>query len=123
MIVRIPTIKREMIDGEFKTIRGELPVDIDTSFEAHLKWEEHFQSTLKCSLTEYTERVKHQISNGDQSKVGLVGMLKMLYCYVNSDQLPTFRDFARLFDFEVADEILGVIKKVLDQLGKTASKN
>lgn len=123
MTVRIPTIKKEIVDEKVIVTRNEIDVQIDTSFLAHLKWEEHFQETLKYDLTTYTEMVKAWIKNPDTAKAHFLGMLKLLYCYINSDKLPTFRDFCKLFDYDIADEVLKKISIVLEETGKVASKN
>jgi len=123
MTVKIPTIKKEIVDEKVIVTRNEIDVQIDTSFLAHLKWEEHFQETLKYDLTTYTEMVKAWIKNPDTAKAHFLGMLKLLYCYINSDKLPTFRDFCKLFDYDIADEVLKKISVVLEETGKVVSKN
>lgn len=125
MIINIPAVRKEFSeDGKtIKVTRYELPVEIDMSFLANLKWEEHFQSTMGCDLITYTERVKKWSLDKNAAKAHFVGMLKLLYCYVNSDKLPTFMGFAKLFDYEVMNEILDKLTVVFKQLEKSASKN
>lgn len=124
MIIKIPTIEKHLDDnGNVVKKRSEMSVEIDTSFLAHLKWEEQFQASMGVDLSTYTERVKGWVGDEAQSKAHFVSLLKLLYCYVNSDKLPTFKDFVKLFDFEVADEILKKISVVLEEVGKTVSKN
>lgn len=125
MQIILPTIERiyDEETNQIKVKRGTLPVNIDTSFQAHLKWEEQFGEVLKCDLTTYTERVKTWMVDPTKAKAQFLGMLKLLYCYINSDKLPTFREFCQLFDYEIADEILNKIKIILEEIGKTASKN
>mgnify|MGYP001006316425 CR=1 FL=1 len=125
MIVKLPTISKTWNEetNQVEVTKSEIAVDIDTSFKAHLKWEEQFQSTVGYSLSTYTDMVSEWIKDPNNAKARLVGYIKLLYCYINSDKLPTFKDFAGLFDFEVADEISNKIKIVLEEVGKTASKN
>jgi hypothetical protein len=123
MIVKLPAIHRQLVDGKLIKEIKEIEVQIDTSFKAHLKWEEQFSKTLGCDLTTYTERVMHSLSEPNLNKANLLGMLKLLYCYINSDRLPTFKEFIELFDFEVAEEIIKKISSVLEEVGKSASKN
>ena len=81
MIINLPTIEKTF-DEETNTIhskRGELSVEIDTSFQAHLKWEEQFGQTLGCDLTTYTERVKSWVKAPATAKARFLGMLKLLY--------------------------------------------
>ncbi len=123
MIIQIPYIEKRDIHGKPARERKEMTVEIDTSFSAHLKWEEQFQETLKCDLATYTERVRGWLKSDEQSKANFIGMLKLLYCFIESDRLPTFKSFVKLFDYEVAGEILEKIGEVLSEVGKTASKN
>lgn len=123
MIVKIPTITKRVEDDKVVKERGEMPVEVDTSFLAHLKWEEKFQEQMGVDLSTYTERVRKWLKDEKKAKANMVGLLKLLYCYVNSDKLPTFTDFVKLFDYEVADEILNKIGVVLEEAGEVASKN
>ena len=119
MLIKIPTLKKEYIDGEVVRKREELEVEIDTSFLAHLKWEEQFQKTTGCSLTVYTAKMQEALKDEVKAKAHFVSLLKLLYCYVNSDKLPTFREFCSLFDYEIADEILNKIAVVFEEVNKS----
>ncbi|MDA3781214.1 MAG: hypothetical protein PF487_13460 [Bacteroidales bacterium] len=123
MKINIPTMTMEMVDDKVKKIRGEIEVDIDTSFAAHLKWDEHFKDEMKIDLTTFTERLKPILLNETKAKKEIMTLLKLLYCYIDSPKLPTFKSFVKIFEPEIADEILGKIGSVLEQVGRTASKN
>lgn len=125
MIIKLPVIQKTWNEktNAIERSESEIEVTIDTSFLAHLKWEEHFSKTLNCDLNTYTERVKKWIGDPNLAKVNFLGMLKLLYCYINSSKLPTFRDFVAMFDFEVADKIIEKIRVVLEEINNTASKN
>ena len=125
MIIGLPVVQKNWNEDtkQITIQKSEIKVDIDTSFRAHLKWEEQFGATVGCDLSTYTERVKMWIKDSQTAKAQLLGLLKLLFCYINSDKIPTFREFVALFDVEVADEILEKINTVLEQIGKTASKN
>ena len=128
MIIKLPVITKKEFNEETKEVdieKGALEVDIDTSFKAHLKWEEQgFGAALGgIELREYTDRVQKMLTSGNPGKAELLSLLKLLYCYVNSPKLPSFKEFLGLFDYEVADEILDKIGTVLEQVSKSASKN
>lgn len=128
MLIKLPIVTKKEFNEETKELvveRGSIEVEIDTSFKAHLKWEEQgFGNALGgIDLKTYTERVQAALTGSKPSKVELLSLLKLLYCYINSQKLPTFKDFLGLFDFEVADEILDKIRVVLEQVSKSASKN
>lgn len=128
MIVKLPIITKKEFNEETQELlveKGTLDVEVDTSFKAHLKWEEQGfgQALGGIDLRTYTERVQAILEAKEPSKVELLSLLKLLYCYINSNKLPTFRDFLGLFDLEIADEILNKIRVVLEQVSKSASKN
>ena len=125
MIVKLPIIEKSW-NEETQSIerkRSERSVQIDTSFKAHVKWEEQFGAVMGCDLATYTDRVESWTKDTAIAKAKLVGMLKLLYCYINADWLPTFNDFASLFDYEIADELISKITVVLSEVNKTIGKN
>ena len=125
MIITLPQIKRTFDETtkHMTVTKEELPVEIDLSFKAHLKWEEQFASTVGCDLTTYTERVKSWAVSEDVAKAHFLGVLKLLYCYVNSPKLPSFKEFCGLFDMDVASEILTKLKTIFEELQHNSSKN
>lgn len=102
---------------------GELPVEIDTSIMSHLKWEREFEPTVKCTLVEYYDRVNAWIKNKEVAKAKYLGLVKLLYCYVNSDKLPTFDHFLKLFEPETLEYNLELISEVVTAVGKIVPKN
>jgi len=126
MKLTLPIIKERVYNEDtkkIKTTRGTLDVQLITSYRAHLKWEEQFQSVLKTDLVTYTQRVYKWAKNEDTAKANLLGILKVLYCHVDSHELPDFAAFTDMLDYSLADEILEVLSVVLDEIGKSASKN
>jgi len=125
MIVKLPTIQKEWDEQTNRVVvtKDELKVNIDTSFKAHQKWEEQFQNSMNCSLATYTDRVMSWKSNQDAILANFLGILKLLYCYVNSPELPTFIDFITLFEPENYKEIFEKIEIVLGEVNKTIAKN
>jgi len=123
MIIKVPTINRKEVNGKIITEKKMISLEIDTSFKAHLKWEQHFEEKEKCDLTRYSEKIRKWSQQKSTSQQHFLGLLRFLYCYVNSKELPTFTDFCGLFDYEVAEEILDAISKVITEIGNSSSKN
>ena len=125
MYILLPTMEKKYNEDtkQIERNEGTIKVNIDTSFQAHLKWEEQFGDILKCDLLTYTERVKDWTKDKNTAKAQFLGILKWLYCYIDSDNLPDFKSFCKLFDYEVADKILSKIGSVLEEVGNFASKN
>lgn len=119
MVVKLPILKKELKNGEIIKTKEEIEVEIDTSFLAHLKWEEQFQKTVGYSLAVYTEMLYRILEDENKSKAHFLSLLKWLYCHVNSDKLPTFKDFCKMFDYEIVDEIIEKIVVVFDEVGKS----
>lgn len=128
MIIKLPIVTKKEFNEETQELiveKGTLDVEIDTSFKAHLKWEEQGfgQALGGIDLRTYTERVQAILDSNNPGKLELLSLLKLLYCYINSTKLPTFKDFLGLFDIEIAEEVLEKIRVVLEQVGKSATKN
>lgn len=127
MIVKLPIIINKTFNEKTSKIeieKGTIDVEIDTSFKAHLKWEEQFSESMGgIDLQTYTLRVQKILENEKTSKSELLSVLKLLYCYINSNKLPTFKDFLGMFDWDIADEIVKKISIVLEEVSKSASKN
>ena len=102
---------------------GKMNLEIDTSFKANIKFEKYFADTLNCSLNEYVDRITKYTKKPNTAKAHMLSLLKFLYCYVNSEKLPTFEDFCGMFDLELADQIISIIGTVLKEVGTTISKN
>lgn len=123
MIVKLPVVKKEYVGGKVIANRHELEVEIDTSVFAHIKWEEHFQKTVGYDLTTYTKMVEKWIENEETAATHFLGIMKLLYCYINSNKLPTFHHFGKMLEYSVMFEIMEIVADVLKQLGNTISKN
>lgn len=124
MFVNIPIIKNKSYDPKTKQIiieKGTLEVNVDTSLLAHLKWEEEFQEQMKCNLNEYTYRIQKLHDNHQIGKAEMLSVLKLLYCYLHSEQVPSFKKFLSMLDYEVGNEILEILCDVLNATGKGAT--
>lgn len=123
MYVTIPIIKERKIDkntNKVDVIKDEIIVRVDTSFLAHLKWEQEFQEIMKCDLNEYTQRIASIQSDKELVKANMLGVLKLLYCYIHSDDIPSFKNFLQLLDYEIAEDILNILSDVLNNISKSS---
>ena len=123
MYVTIPIIKERKIDkntNKVDVIKDEIKVRVDTSFLAHLKWEQEFQEIMKCDLNEYTQRIASIQNDKELVKTNMLGVLKLLYCYIHSDDIPSFKNFLQLLDYEVAEDILNILSDVLNNISKSS---
>ena len=139
MIVKLPVIKSKFNEEAFKEgqdpvvqVREYMDVEIDTSFRAHHKFDVHFAEDIKdangnvigrSNLVSYVERATQWMKSPISSKANYLSLLKLLYCFVNTDKLPTFNDFLGLLQPDTVDEIMQKIRIVLTHAQSTASKN
>lgn len=125
MIVNLPKIVRTFDSNTQQVItqKEELPVIINTNFQAHLKWEEEFQEKEGKDLTQVTLEVKEIVKDTNHAARHITKLLKVLFCFIDSSELPNFKDFLGLLELENTKDIIDILTKVLDQVHKTASKN
>lgn len=121
MQIIIPAVKMIEVEGKPKYEEYEISVEIDTSYAAHLKWEEQFQAGYSDGrdlethikiLTKYPDMSKHATE-----------ALKALYCCIDSSKLPTFKEFVKILHVQNVARVLDKIKVVLEEVGKSTSKN
>lgn len=125
MIINLPKIVRTFDETKQEVItkKEQLPVVVMTSFQSHLKWEEEFQEKEGKDLTQMAAEVNEIVKNQDKVSRNITKLLKVLFCFIDSTELPHFKDFVGLLDIENTKEIIDILTKVLDQVHKTASKN
>ena len=96
MKVAIPILRQSFDGGKVVNEEKEELFDIDTSVYSEERWEQHFPAQAKQeSLFEYIERVQHSKDVSDRVRVS--AMLKAVYCFVESDTVPSYKQFAQLF--------------------------
>lgn len=84
--------------------------DIDTSVYSEERWEQHFPQLAEHeSLFQYIERVQ---GNSITERVKVLGLLKAIYCFIESDEVPSFKSFAKLFNLAVPDYTSNLIFKL-----------
>lgn len=121
--------KVNQVDGKITVDKPEirpLPLQIVTSYKAHLKWEEQFQLIKKQDLSTYTSIVSQGLQKWKENQAEstyVTDALRVLYCYIDSPELPTFSEFVGILEPENTLDIINILSTVLSEVGKTASKN
>lgn len=99
---KLPLLEKE-IDGDGKLVvnKSEIEIGIDTSLFAEERWESNFPAQAKTeTLFAYVERIgKAGLAD---SKAHILSNLKALYCFIDSDKLPDYKSFLKLFDWRTA---------------------
>lgn len=130
MIIKLPTIKRKPIEenGEIVDIVTEkeyLAFDLDTSIHSEYRFQRYFKDTVSDkTLADYASRIlSFKPKNSSDRMLQLASLLKIIYCFLESEKVPTYEDFEKLFDFSIAEELLTKIAKILELYAKSAGKN
>jgi len=121
--ITIPTVEHVDKEGKIEAVHGNLDLTIDTSFNAHLKWEEHFQQIKGVDLSTMTSVVQEWIKDPKEAVKHMPDLLRVLYCFVDSNKLPTFSHFVKMLNQENFTVFIEKISTVIQEVGKTASKN
>ena len=111
MRLELPLLHQELRDDEVVSIRSSTVFEIDTSVYAEERWEQNFPKLAeKESLFQYVDRVK---GDSTTDRVRLTAMLKAVYCFIESDAVPTYKDFAKLFSLSDSAYTEELISKLI----------
>ena len=115
MKITLPAVKR---DDNGQVTRYEVEFILDTSAYSEYRFKRYFKDDVKYnSLAEFASAVS-TAKNPD-----LIEILQVMYCFLESDHAPTFKDFLKLFDYSIAGEILEKLTDVLNAAFSSATKN
>lgn len=94
MRIELPILDQKMENGVLLTDERTAVFDIDTSVYSEERWEKNFPALAeKEGLFQYIERVQ-QHSVTDRVRVSC--MLKAIYCFIESAEIPTYKQFAQM---------------------------
>lgn len=110
MKILLPLLKQELAEDHIITTESQEVFDIDTSVYSEERWEQNFpQLAAKESLFQYIERVQE---NAVTERVKVICMLKAIYCFIESDKVSSFKDFARMFNLATPEYTNNLIAKL-----------
>ena len=113
MKIQIPVLNQEMIEDVVVNKESNLVVDIDTSIYSEERWEQNFPNLAKHEgLFQYIERVQN---NSLTDRVKVAGMLKAIFCFIESDRISSYKEFAQMFNLAVPE----YTEKLIDTLLKS----
>ncbi|MGE4321061.1 MAG: hypothetical protein AB7E61_06415 [Acholeplasmataceae bacterium] len=106
-----------------KTV-GELELSVITSFSSHLKWEENFQKDKgNMNLALFTTQVSDWLKDESLALANFTDLLRWVYCFIDSDKLPNFSAFVDMLDMDNFKDLFDQMKLVLNEVGRSATKN
>lgn len=128
MFIKLPTIKKTPVyndSGEINEVKKEIvevQFNLDTSAYADLRFEQFFRRELPDkSLADFVIRMTKVQSH--DAMANYLSLLKVLYCYLESDYAPTFVDFIKLFDLSIVDLLIPKIHQIVKLALSSATKN
>ena len=96
MKIRLPILEQTLDGDTLVSKERDLALTLDTSVYSEERWEQHFPTlAAKEGLFEYISRVQEN-AVGDRVRVAC--MLKAIYCFIESEDLPSYKDFAQMFN-------------------------
>ena len=125
MKIELPLLIQEIKDDQLISREENAVFDIDTSVYSEERWEQHFPDLCaKSSLFQYIERVQN---NSISDRVKVAGMLKAIFCFIESDKITTYKQFAQMFSLSATEYTSRLIDKLKTAfklvLGSSAVKN
>ena len=125
MLIKLPILHQEIVDGKLHNTEKLENFELDTSVYSEERWEQHFPLQAKReSLFQYVERVRQDAIN---DRVKVISMLKAIFCFIESDAIPSYKKFAQMFilsEEEYTTKLLTQLKSAFELvLGSSSVKN
>lgn len=116
-IIEKTLVKETTPDGEKEQIKiteRDIVITLDTSVYAEERWEQNFpHNAEKETLFAYVARVQKSKQDKATDTANVLSNLKAIYCFIESDEVATFKEFCRLFDLSDARHTEKVVNKIV----------
>ena len=115
MRIELPVLKQEIVDGAIVSEETVEKFEIDTSVYSEERWEQNFPLLAeKEGLFQYIERIQ---KNALPGRVKVACMLKAIYCFIESDTIASYKEFAQMFNLavpEYTERLISTLKQSFD---------
>ena len=96
MRIELPVLDQKIVNGELISNERNAIFNIDTSVYSEERWEQNFPALAsREGLFQYVERIQ---KDSVTERVKVASMLKAVYCFIESDEIPTYKAFAQMFN-------------------------
>ena len=96
MRIELPVLDQKIVNGELVSNERNAIFNIDTSVYSEERWEQNFPTLAsREGLFQYVERIRKDSVN---ERVKVASMLKAIYCFIESDEIPTYKAFAQMIN-------------------------
>ena len=110
MRVELPILEQSIENNEIISKESKAVFDIDTSVYSEERWEQNFPAqAAKEGLFQYIERI-HEGSLNERVKVAC--MLKAVFCFIESDVISSYKEFAQMFNLATPEYTTKLIDKL-----------
>lgn len=129
MLVEIELKNEKLVDDEIQVFTHKIDANIEFGISSALKWEEEFKGTkpeFDCDLEVYIDRIRNEISGVEEGKYtfsSVLAILRIVYCMIDSSQIKSFKEFAKMVNSANVENITNLISKVFEVIGKHSTKN
>lgn len=101
MKIQIPILKQQIKDNEIISEEIISDFDIDTSIYSEERWEQNFPVLAAHEgLFEYVGRIQDKAIT---DRVRVASMLKAIYCFIESEDIHSYKEFAQMFNLAVPE--------------------
>lgn len=125
MRIELPLLEQEIVDGNLVSKERSVEFELDTSVYSEERWEQNFPRMAEHEgLFQYVERVS---KNALTDRVKVISMLKAIFCFIESKEVRSYKDFAQMFNLAVPEYTERLINKLSSAfkivLGSSSVKN
>lgn len=110
MRIELPILEQKMENGVVVAKERTAVFDIDTSVYSEERWEQNFPALAeKEGLFQYIERVQ---DNSVTDRVRVSCMLKAIYCFIESSEIPTYKHFAQMINLSTPEYTMRMLESL-----------
>lgn len=125
MKIELPMLKQEIEGGELVSTEQSIQFDVDTSVYSEERWEQNFPILAEHEgLFSYIDRIQQEAIS---ERVKVASMLKAIYCFIESDAIRSYKEFAKMFILSAPEYTERLITKLHSAfkliLGSSSVKN
>ena len=112
MKIKLPILEQSIENGNLISAERDAVFNLDTSVYSEERWEQHFPTLAsKEGLFQYVERIQ---KDSVTERVKVACMLKAIYCFIESDEIPTYKSFAQMINLATPEYTTRMIKILHD---------
>lgn len=122
MRIELPILDQKIVDGQIVSTERNATFNIDTSVYSEERWEQNFPALAsREGLFQYVERIQ---KDSTTERVKVACMLKAIYCFIESDEIPTYKSFAQMINLatpEYTTRMINTLHSAFDLILNSSS--